>query len=153
MQTEDQILRRKRQARQKQKLIKICKIMAGMGLVAGILLGIILTSLVAKIKSNSVEEAFNQQIQEQKDKTKELQSKYKQTSEGMQEWSETADWNLILVNGKAPLSESFKVKLEELEDDYQVDYRIVEAAKQMLADCRAEGLSPMVVSGYRDNAK
>lgn len=153
MQTEDQILRRKRQARQRQKLIKICKMMATIGLVAGILVGIILTSVIAKIKSNSAEEAFNQQIQEQKEKTKDLQSKYKATAEGLQEWNAEADWNLILVNGDVPLDESFKVKLEDLEDDYQVDYRVVEAAKEMLAACREEGLSPMVVSGYRDNAK
>lgn len=153
MQTEDQILRRKRQARQKQKLIKICKTMMTIGAVLGAVLGIILTAVIAGIKSNSAEEAFNQQIQEQKDKNKDLQAKYEQTAEGQGDLAADADWNMILVNGNVGLDESFKLKLKEVEEDYEVDYRVVEAAQEMLQACRDEGLSPMIVSAYRDNEK
>jgi len=152
MQTEEQILRRKRQIRQRQKLIKICKMMLTVGAVGGLIVGILLTSLISMIKSHSTETAFNEQLQEQTAKTKELQEKYQQTAQGQGELAADADWNMILINGNVGLDESFKVKLKEVEEGYEADYRIVEAAKDMLKACRDEGLSPMVVSGYRDNA-
>ena len=59
------------------------------------------------------------------------------------------DWNLILVNENSPLPESFEPKLEKIEGGKLVDTRIVPALTKMFSAMRAEGLDPMVCSGYR----
>ena len=67
--------------------------------------------------------------------------------------SNTSDWELLLVNKNHKIPEGYSVKLEEVEDGHQVDKRIAESLKQMLADARKEGLSPLICSSYRTNAK
>ena len=59
------------------------------------------------------------------------------------------DWNLILVNENSPIPESFEPKLEKIEGGKLVDTRIVPALTKMFHAMRAEGLDPMVCSGYR----
>ncbi len=67
--------------------------------------------------------------------------------------SNTSDWELLLVNKNHKIPEGYSVELEEVEDGHQVDKRIAESLKQMLADARKEGLSPLICSSYRTNAK
>ena len=67
--------------------------------------------------------------------------------------STTSDWELLLVNKNHKVPEGYVVELEEVEDGHQVDKRIVESLKQMLADARKEGLSPLICSSYRTNDK
>ena len=67
--------------------------------------------------------------------------------------STTSDWELLLVNKNHKVPERYVVELEEVEDGHQVDKRIVEFLKQMLADARKEGLSPLICSSYRTNDK
>lgn len=153
MRTEDQAMRRKKQAGQKQKLIRICKVMGTAGLVCGLLVGILLTSLIAKLKSNKAEKVYSEQIQEQKQLNTELETQYGQTLEGRSEKIKDAEWNMILVNEDYPLDETFKVDLEKLDSDYQLDSRVVDAAKEMLAAGEEAGLNMVVISAYRDNEK
>lgn len=58
-------------------------------------------------------------------------------------------WNLMLVNEKYPLAEGYVPVLSTIESRWEVDERIAEAAEAMLADCRAEGLAPLICSAFR----
>lgn len=61
----------------------------------------------------------------------------------------TVDWNLMLVSEKYPLAEGYVPVLATIESRWEVDERIAEAASQMLDDCRAAGLHPMICSAFR----
>lgn len=67
--------------------------------------------------------------------------------------SHTSDWELLLVNKNHNVPEGYTLELEEVESGHQVDKRISESLKQMLSDARKEGLSPIICSSYRTNAK
>jgi len=62
---------------------------------------------------------------------------------------EKSQWYLILVNEWNAIPDDFEVETAEVEDGYVADVRIVEALNQMLADCRAAGFSPRIVSTFR----
>ena len=59
------------------------------------------------------------------------------------------DWYMILVNEDNPIPEGFEVKLHKLSTGQKVDERIVAPLDEMFQAMRAEGLQPMVCSGYR----
>ena len=63
----------------------------------------------------------------------------------------TEDWMLTLVNPWNPLPEDFAIETAEVEGKYQLDARAVEPLRHMLADCRADGLDPIICSAYRTN--
>lgn len=63
------------------------------------------------------------------------------------------EWNLILVNPWNPLPEGFTVELETVENGHSVDARVAPYLENMLADARAQGLSPMICSSYRTMEK
>lgn len=63
------------------------------------------------------------------------------------------EWNLLLVNPWNPLPEDFSVELAELKNGRCVDKRIYQDLQDLLADARAEGLSPVICSAYRTNAQ
>lgn len=63
------------------------------------------------------------------------------------------EWNLLLVNPWNPLPEDFSVELAELKNGRCVDERIYQDLQDLLADARAEGLSPVICSAYRTNAQ
>lgn len=67
--------------------------------------------------------------------------------------SEKDAWNLVLVNSTHYMEDGYEPVLAEVEDHYQVDYRIVEELQQMLADGRAEGLDFIICSAYRTMEK
>ena len=67
--------------------------------------------------------------------------------------SNISDWELLLVNKNHKIPEGYSVELEEVEKTHKVDKRITESLKQMLSDARKEGLSPIICSSYRTNAK
>lgn len=64
-----------------------------------------------------------------------------------------APWYLTLVNRWNPLPEDYAVDLVEIPDGQQIDSRIYEPLMDMLADAEAEGLGPVVASGYRTQEK
>lgn len=61
----------------------------------------------------------------------------------------SSEWNLLLVNGENALPEDNQVKLFRLSNGIQVDERIYPALQEMFDAARTEGLSLIVVAGYR----
>ena len=55
----------------------------------------------------------------------------------------------ILVNRWNPVPDDIRCRLVVIEDDKSVDARCADDLKQMLSDCRAEGLRPIIRSAYR----
>ena len=97
--------------------------------------------------SVNVEELYNTTETEEAEVIEEENKKEKDID------SNTSDWELLLVNKNHKVPEGYVVELEEVETVHQVDKRIAEPLKQMLADARKEGLSPLICSSYRTNAK
>lgn len=62
-------------------------------------------------------------------------------------------WNLILVNGEYKIPKDWKVELTELSNGQSVDSRIYPDLQQMFDDMRAQGVYPVVASGYRTAKK
>lgn len=58
-------------------------------------------------------------------------------------------WELVLVNSQNTLPEDYAVELAQLGNEQAVDARIAGDLEKMLADARAEGLSPVLCSSYR----
>ena len=58
-------------------------------------------------------------------------------------------WQLILVNREHPLPDNYQVELTELSNGEKVATSIYPALQQMFDDMRAEGIYPIVASGYR----
>lgn len=61
---------------------------------------------------------------------------------------EDTPWYLILVNPYHYMPEDYKIELANI-GNARVDARIAEPLKQMLADCKAAGLSPVINSSFR----
>lgn len=58
-------------------------------------------------------------------------------------------WNLILVNYEYRLPRNYTVELTQLSNGERVDSRMYPALQEMFDDMRAEGVYPIVASGYR----
>ena len=58
-------------------------------------------------------------------------------------------WNLILVNKWNYIPDDYEVELTQLSNGQTVDTRIYPALQKMFDDARADGIYPVVVSGYR----
>lgn len=61
------------------------------------------------------------------------------------------EWNLVLVNYKYPLKSGYVPNLRMVDGRsvFTFDVRAADALEQMLSDCRAAGLSPLICSSYR----
>ena len=59
------------------------------------------------------------------------------------------DWRLLLVNPWNPLPEGYEATLVKLKNGLFVDERCYPALQEMMDDCRAAGLSPVICSAYR----
>lgn len=68
-----------------------------------------------------------------------------------EEEEETEPWMLTLVNKDHKLPDGYTRKLDftKLRGDVWVDERMYPDLQQMMDDCRAAGLKPVVISGYR----
>ena len=97
--------------------------------------------------SVNIEELYNTTNREEANIKEEENKKEKDIE------SNTFDWELLLVNKNHKIPENYSMELEEVEFAHKVDKRIVEPLKQMLADARKEGLSPIICSSYRTNDK
>lgn len=62
-------------------------------------------------------------------------------------------WNLILVNQDHAISDNWSQELTTLSNGTQVDSRIYPELQQMFDDMRAQGVYPVVASGYRSAEK
>ncbi len=63
--------------------------------------------------------------------------------------SQDRGWNLILVNSRNLVPEDFTGELVTLSNGQKVDRRIYPFLQQMFDDMRAQGVYPIVASGYR----
>lgn len=64
--------------------------------------------------------------------------------------AEIDDWRLMLVNRWNPLPEDFEApELTQLINGQSIDERCYPALQEMMDDCRAEGLSPLICSSFR----
>ena len=78
------------------------------------------------------------------------QEAVRQAEEEKQKQAEELNkWNLLLVNPWKAMPDDFTVKTTEVENGYEVDERIADAMKEMLADCREAGYSPQIISSFR----
>lgn len=59
-------------------------------------------------------------------------------------------WNLTLVNTWRPLAEEAEQETVTLTNGLKVDERCYEDLQEMMDACRAEGLTPVICSAYRD---
>lgn len=141
----------KKKLQMKKKLYRACKAAGIMGAVAGLLIGAVAVFLLMQWKAGKAADTYTKNLQKEKNKTESVQKELDQTTEGKQAKLKDADWNLLLVGKDYPLDESFKVKLETVEEEFQLDYRVVESAKKMLEAARAEELNPVITSAYLDN--
>jgi len=62
---------------------------------------------------------------------------------------ELGQWYLLLVNPWKAMPDDFEITTVEVENGYVVDERVCDALKEMLADCRAAGYSPQIISTFR----
>lgn len=59
------------------------------------------------------------------------------------------DWQFILVNPWNALPDDYEITFTELVNGHSVDERCYPELQQMMDDCRAEGLQPIICSSYR----
>ena len=76
---------------------------------------------------------------------------YGETEEPQQ--SAPADWRLLLVNKWNKIPSNYTMKLTELANGQAIDTRAYPDLQQMMDDCRAAGLSPIICSSYRSVEK
>lgn len=62
---------------------------------------------------------------------------------------EESAWQLMLVNPWNKIPDDYDVELKQLKNDQAVDVRCYPDLQDMIDDCRAEGLSPLITSSYR----
>ena len=63
------------------------------------------------------------------------------------------EWNLILVNPWNPIPENYEPELTYLRNGQAVDSRCYPELQQMMDDCRAAGLDPLICASYRTMEK
>lgn len=123
------------------------------GIVA-LLIGAILGNSIGRAKEEKKsEEKVSQAVAEVKakddKKLKEVEKQLYDLKEQMNEEKVELPWNMVLVNGEHPMEEGYVPELMELEKGLSVDARILDAAKEMLADAEKEGLHIDICSAYR----
>lgn len=101
---------------------------------------IVLCFVIYKVIDDRIERQMQKTAQEEEARQRAIEQ---------QRTEELNQWNLILVNQWNAMPENFEVETAEVEDGYVVDERICDALKEMLADCRAAGYSPRIISSFR----
>ncbi len=69
---------------------------------------------------------------------------------------QTADrtkWNLLLVNQWNPLPENYSPEIKYLDNGHGIDERAYDDLQDMMNECRAQGLEPVICSSYRTMEK
>lgn len=118
-------------------------------IVGGICGGFIGRSIEKKISEEKVAEAVSKVEKEDKTKLDAVKKELYDLKEDIDDTASDKPWNLVLVNYEHPMKEGYVPELKELEPGYSVDSRIVEEARQMLADAKKEGLHIIMCSAYR----
>lgn len=115
-------------------------------------LGLFFAGLLGFSLGSNIKATQFEKIKAVSDRTAGLNSK-KQTA-SMQNHAKalptySKDWRLILVNPWHRIPDSYQIKLTQLKDGQAVDERCYPDLQQMMSDCRAAGLSPLICSSYR----
>lgn len=76
-----------------------------------------------------------------------------QTEQTAQEEYDLSDWKYVLVNPWHKIEQDADIETAVVENNYEMDARVADAAKKMLADCRAAGYSPRICSAFRTYSK
>ncbi len=63
------------------------------------------------------------------------------------------DWQILLVNRWTPLPDGYTFEQTKLKYGHSVDSRAYPDLQEMMDDCRAAGLDPVICSSYRTQAK
>ena len=72
-----------------------------------------------------------------------------ESTESSHDSASASQWNLLLVNRWNAVPEGYEPDLVRLPGGEKVDRRVYEPLTEMLSAAEAEGLKPVVVSGYR----
>lgn len=132
---------------------RLKKILLG-GLAAGLVMGVVFTSLLNDVGGNKKEvvqvEPKKETIVKEKIEIQVIDAVEAARLNAESLTSETDEWKLTLVNEFYPLATDYKPELQEIERGMLVDKRIVEDLQKMLSDIRAAGLNPYICSAYRD---
>lgn len=65
----------------------------------------------------------------------------------------TDSWALLLINPWNKIPANYSIELAPIEYGHSIDSRALADLQQMLADCRAAGLFPLICSSYRTTEK
>lgn len=137
--------KRYEQRRKIQRLQRKIIIVGVIAFVCGVLCGKI-------VFANGENEKKSAEVMINTDQRK-AENQVKSTTAQENKSSEKEAWNLVLVNSTHYIEDGYEPMLSEVEDHYQVDYRIAEELQQMLADGREEGLDFIICSAYRTMEK
>lgn len=118
-------------------------------LIGGFLGGVIGRSIEKSNSKKAVVAATNEVQKKEKKKQDALKKQLFDLQKEIEATTADLPWNMVLVNGAHEMEEGYVPELVELKDGYQVDKRIVDAAKQMLADAKADGMKIVICSAYR----
>lgn len=121
-------------------------------LVIGIVLGnYIGRSSEEKVWQEKLEKVTAKIKEEERAKREDVQQQLDNLHNEMEMQDEVKErpWYLTLVNHDYPMDKGYVPELTELEPGYSVDSRIAEAAREMLADAKKEGLHIIICSAYR----
>ncbi len=96
-----------------------------------------------------VDKVTQELVQENQEKDGEIDELQGQLEEATNPEVTQIPWYLTLVNRDHPMDYDYDLDLVELKPGYEVDARIAESAKKMLADAKAAGLNVVICSAYR----
>ena len=106
-------------------------------------------AICAVIVTGTVVKRHNQEEAEKAAELTAEEAERQAELEKMKQEKELKKWNLLLVNPWKAMPDDFTVKTAEVENGYEMDERVVDAMKEMLADCREAGYSPQIISSFR----
>lgn len=136
-----------RRMTKEQKRLAIVSIMALF--IGGILGNCVGRSYEEKKSEEKVAEAVAEVQAEDENKLKDVEKQLFDLKEELNDEKVELPWNLVLVNSEHPMEEGYVPELMELEPGYSVDSRIIDSAREMLADAKEAGLNIEICSAYR----
>lgn len=122
---------------QKNKIIKLCTL----AWVVFILVVICVLTGILKDDSEKQQERTSADLQTTQNTTTEKPE------------IDKTQWNLMLVNPWHSLPENYNPTIKYLDNGHGIDERAYTDLQDMMDDCRAEGLNPLICSSYRTREK
>ena len=139
------IIKIRKMTREQKRLVMVAMLALLVGGMFGNFVG---RSKEEKKSEKKVAQAVAEVQEEEQIKIRKIEKQLYDLKEELKEEVELP-WNLVLVNGNHPMEEGYVPELMELEEGYSVDSRILDAAQEMLAAAKEEGLHIDICSAYR----